>query len=344
MLRICRMDNFQDIICVLQQPITYPDNVNSVKTIITAVSVVFLTGNYAYKINKPLNLEFLDFSTLEKRKEQCEKELKYNSLISPELYEEVIKITKSKDGKISINGEGEVIEYAVKMKQMDPNATMNLMLTKNNVTKETINLLAEKIFNFHKIAPTNEKISYYGNLEIIQFNWDENFEQTEKYKENIISEKGFSVIKQKVNQFIENNNEIFSSRVEKNKIKHCHGDFHSGNVFIINDQPIIFDGIVFNERFPNSDIIAEIAFMAMDLEFHGKEDFSNTFIQKYKELSKDEDIDKLLTFYKCYRAYIRGKISCFTTEDKNLSVEKKHKVVNEAKRYFELAKDYAESL
>jgi hypothetical protein len=104
----------------------------------------------------------------------------------------------------------------------------------------------------------------------------------------------------------------------------------------------IFDGIVFNKRFPCSDVIAEISFMAMDLDFHGRKDLAEVFVQEYQRLSNDKDIPELLDFYKCYRAYIRGKINCFTSEDVNLTAKEKEKTINDARKYFQLARSYAE--
>ncbi len=338
------MLQLQEIIKALQKSESYVHPAGDIKPIITAVSIVFLTGDFAYKINKPMNLGFLDFSTLERRKEQCEKEVKYNSLISPELYLGVVPITQTGDGKILVNGSGKIIEYAVKMKQMNPEATMNNILKEKKITTQNAKELAKTIHQFHLKAPANEEISTFGKFDSVKFNWDENFLQTEKYKDKLIQTKLFSLIQEKINNFLTKNRDLIEQRVSKDKIKHCHGDFHSGNVFFHEGKPLVFDGIVFNQRFPCSDVIAEIAFMAMDLDFHKQESLAKTFINEYQRLSNDEDIAKLLDFYKCYRAYIRGKIACFTYDDANLSLVEKEKTKQTAGKYFELAKEYAERL
>ncbi len=334
----------QEIIRSLQESDSYSHPVKDIKTIITAVSIVFLTGDFAYKINKPMNLGFLDFSTLEKRREQCEKEVKYNSLISPQLYIGLSTITQEPSGKISIDGKGKIIEYAVKMKQMNPKATMNNLLQEKKITTHEIKELAKTIHQFHLRAPASEEISSFGKFDTVKFNWDENFQQTERYKDKLIATRTFSQIQEKINNFLTKNKSLISQRVSKDKIKHCHGDFHSGNVFFQEGKPIVFDGIVFNQRFPCSDVIAEIAFMAMDLDFHKQEKLATDFISEYQQLSNDEDIPKLLDFYKCYRAYIRGKIACFTYDDANLSVVEREKTKQTAEKYFELARAYAERL
>lgn len=337
-------ERLNEVVAALKKTSAYPHPTQEIKVITTAVSHVFLTGNYAYKINKPLNLGFLDFSTLEKRQQQCHKEFTHNALLSPDLYLGAAVITKDKTGKIIVGGKGEIIEHAVRMKQMDPDSTLYHLLQQNKISEKQITALAEKIFQFHRIAPQDDEIIQFGSLQSIQFNWDENFSQTEKYVPELISRAEFNVIKEKINSFITTKKTLFEKRVLNKKIKHCHGDFHAANVFINDEKISIFDGIVFNKRFPCSDVIAEIAFMAMDLEFHNREDLSAHFIQHYQQLSKDNDIPMLLNFYKCYRAYIRAKINCFTKEDKNLSGEEKNKVALAAQSYFLLAKKYAEKI
>lgn len=334
----------EELITGLINPQAYPHQTKEISKIITAISLVFLTGDFAYKICKPVNFGFLDFSTLEKRKKSCEDEITFNSLISPELYLGLSTINQEESGKITINGKGKVIEYAVKMKQMNPHATMNNLLTEKKVTTENITKLAKLIHQFHQKAPEDDEIRSYGKFETVKFNWDENFQQTEKYKDLLIPSKIFSNIQQKIESFLENNRKLLNQRVHKNKIKHCHGDFHSSNVFIDTNKIHIFDGIVFNKRFPCSDVIAEIAFMAMDLDYHQQDSLAKTFIDEYKELSNDEDIPKLLDFYKCYRAYIRGKIACFTSDDPNLTPVEKEKTKQTAQQYFQLAEKYAQRL
>lgn len=338
------VDSVGEIMRGLENDSAYTHSTNLIQRIITGVSVVFLTGDFAYKFNKPLNLGFLDFSTLEKRKDQCKKEFRYNSLVSPELYVGVSTINKDQNGNISVDGKGEVIEYAVKMKQLDPSLIMSELLVKNKISAEHLQKLAHKIFSFHQRAIADEETASFGSAEMVQFNWDENFQQTEKYQQKIIPENDFTFMQQKINQFIQKNKDLFSERIKKKQIKHCHGDFHSANVFVTPAGIYIFDGIVFNKRFPCSDIIAEIAFMSMDLDFHGKKDLAEAFVKEYQKLSKDLDIPKLLDFYKCYRAYIRGKINCFTSDDLNLTAEEKKKAVDGAEKYFHLAKKYAELL
>ena len=311
----------------------YPHDVEDIESIQTHISHVFLTGKLAYKVLKPVDFGFLDFSTLDKRKKACEDEFQLNKLISPELYLEVVQIRKI-DDKIKVDSsDGEVVEYAIKMKQCSQDNIMSKLLKKNKVSEDLIKEIAKITFKFHNIAPTNQEISEFGSVDTIDFNWQENFEQTEQYVGEVLDENDYEFIKDKVDNFILNNKILFEKRIRDGKIKQCHGDLHSGNIFVEPDGLYIFDAITFNQRFACSDVIADIAFMAMDLDFHDRKDLSKIFIKTYYDLSKDEDISSLLNFYKCYRAYVRAKVNCFILDVP--SNESKHNLFPQLGNFWE---------
>ncbi len=320
----------------------YLPEVEDIQLIQTHISQVFLTGKFAYKVLKPVDFGFLDFSTLDKRKKACEDELQLNKLISPDLYVGVVKICKVDDSIKVDSSEGEVIEYAIKMKQCHQDNIMTKLLERNEVSDSLIKKIAKEIFKFHNIAPTSQKISEFGSVEGIDFNWQENFEQTAPFVDDVLDRADFEYIKDKVNSYISNNKSLFEKRVSDGMIKQCHGDLHSGNIFVEQDNLYIFDAITFNQRFACSDIVADIAFMAMDLDFHDREDFSELFIETYSDLSKDEGVSSLLNFYKCYRAYVRAKVNCFMKD--SCPEEEKADKIKIIKDYFALSKKYAKSL
>jgi len=327
-----------DVVSALKKPEAYSHKADDISHISTAISDVFLTGEYAYKICKPVNLGFLNFTTLKKRKKEIEDGYTHNSLISPKLYLGVSKVTSDK-GKISIDGKGRVVEYALKMKQMNPDSLASNIIKERDLINDEIKGIARIIADFHSKAPCDKKISKYGSLKTIKLNWKENFSQVRECLGKYLSREDYDFIKEKIIGFIEKNQALFNKRIADNRIKHCHGDFHTGNVFLDKNKIYVFDSIVFNKRFPCSDIAAEIAFMLMDLEYHGKEKSAEVFLQEYLRLTKDTEMLKLLDFYKCYRAYIRAKVAIFTLQTKE-SVEEEEK----AKKYFALSKKYAEKL
>jgi aminoglycoside phosphotransferase family enzyme len=300
-----------------------------------------LTAKFVYKVKKAVNFGFLDFSTLEKRRFFCERELELNRRLCDDMYLEVVPINKSNG--IKIKGDGETVEYAVKMKRMPQNKIMSKLLEENKVDSRLIGEIAKIIADFHAKAETNERINEFGSLAIIGTNWRENFEQTEEYVGKTITAENFKLIHEGVENFMKKSEPLFDERMAKGKIRDCHGDIHSGNIFVV-DKVYIFDAIEFNERFRYSDVAADVAFLAMDLDFRERPDLSNFFIEKYIKYSEDQELWALLPFYKCYRAYVRGKVVGFRLKDPNINEQEKAAAVKEAKAYFKLASNYAKAL
>lgn len=320
---------------------SYPEETNKIELIQTHISFVFVTDNFVYKVKKAVNFGFLDFSTLENRHLYCQKELEINKRLCPQIYLEVVPLNQKI--KIKIKGEGEIIEYALKMKRLPQERIMTLLLKEGKVYKETIDEIAKVISQFHLNAVTNLEISQFGTIKIIKTNWDENFSQTTKYIDQTIPRITFQFIQTGINTFIEKNQALFEDRIANNRIRDCHGDLHSGNIFIT-DQICIFDAIEFNDRFRYSDIAADVAFLAMDLDFQQRPDLSNYLLERYLAYSKDKQLMQLLAFYKCYRAYVRGKVISFKLDDNNIEQTEKTSAIKEAQAYFKLAGEYAKNL
>ena len=323
-----------DLIKELMNPSVYDEKVDYVKLLQTHISWVFLTGNFAYKIKKPVDFEFLDFTTLEKRKFFCEEEIRVNRRLCPGLYLKVVPITRSEEG-IRIDGKGKVIEYAVKMKELPRERMMDKLLERNEIDEENIDEIARILAEFHEKAATGKGIDNYGSISVIKKNWNQNFNQTISLRENLIKKEIFDEIENGVNDFIKEHSKLFKKRIKDQRIRECHGDVHSGNIFVVDGKVYIFDAIEFNKAFSCSDVAAEIAFLAMDLDFHNRRDLSKFFVERYVEYSKDEEILKLLNFYKCYRAYVRAKVISFRLNEEGKTAEKL------CKRYFDLALEYA---
>ncbi len=302
------------------------------------MSFIFLTGEYVYKIKKPVNLGYLDYTTLEKRHFFCHQELELNRRLCPGAYLAVVPIVGEK-GELRIEGQGKAIEYAVKMKQLPQDRMMDALLPRGQVTLEMVARVAEKLVNFHPKAETNQKIAAFGKLDVIRQNTDENFAQTEKYIGTSITAGEYQHIKNYTNNFIDSNASLFDKRVREGKIRDCHGDLHAAHV-CFTDDICIYDCIEFNDRFRYSDVVSEIAFLAMDLDRYQQAGLSRHLVNTYVGLSHDEELLKLLDFYKCYRAYVRGKVESFKLDDPYIPEEEKTKVLTAAQSYFELAESY----
>jgi aminoglycoside phosphotransferase family enzyme len=323
---------------VLLKPDTYAHHPQKVELVQTQMSFLFLTGEYVYKVKKPVNLGYLDCTTLEKRRFFCRQEIELNKRLCPDIYLEVMPIVNRR-GQISLGGEGEIIEYAVKMKQLPADRMMDKLLPQNLVTEQMMVRVAEKLAAFHDKARTSPEISAYGQPDAIKINTDENFAQTEKYIDISIPSNKYNKIKAYTDNFAKSNKSLFDKRIKDSKIRDCHGDLHAAHVCISNGI-CIYDCIEFNDRFRYGDVASEVAFLAMDLDRYQRADLSRAFVNAYVRLSQDKELLRLLNFYKCYRAYVRGKVESFKFDDPYVSEEEKTSVLATARRYFELAESY----
>jgi len=332
------MPQLPKMVEALLEPKAYPEAPGQVKLMQTQMSFIFLVDDYVYKVKKPVDLGYLDYTTLEKRNLYCQREVELNRRLCPEVYLGVVPITEDKD-VISIGGLGEVIEYAVKMRLLPQKAMMDVLLANYEVSPEMVAMVARKLADFHQRAETNVHISAFGGLDTITQNTNENFVQTEKYIGTTISQEGYQHIKGYTENFIETNATLFNKRITDGRIRDCHGDLHAAHI-CFTDGICIYDCIEFNDRFRYCDVASEVAFLAMDLDRYGRADLSNEFINTYSDASKDRELLELLDFYKCYRAYVRGKVEGFKLDDPHISEEEKAKVLGVATSYFELAESY----
>ncbi len=332
--------NQKNFVKKIKNPKTYGKNVSRIELIQTHISFVALTGEYAYKIKKPVDFGFLDFSTLEKRKYFCEQEVKLNKRLCPEIYEKVVSITK-KDDELRIEDEGEIVDYAVKMKEFSQDNIMTNLLHEDKINEEIIDKIVDKLVSFYNKEKSTNEIKKFGEIKTIKKNTDENFDQTKNVIGTTIEKEKYNKIKEITNRFLEENKDIFKKRIENNYIKDCHGDLHTGNIVVKENDICIFDCIEFNKRFRYSDIASDIGFLAMDLDYQGRPYLSSYLIRKYVEKSKDFGIYDVLNFYKSYRAYVRGKVTGFKLNDSNIDPKEKKEVIKSAKKYFDLSYYYS---
>jgi aminoglycoside phosphotransferase family enzyme len=324
----------------LLNPEIYPDHPKTIKFIETHISLLFLTGNHVYKVKKPVDFGFLDFTTLEKRIFFCEQEVMLNRRLSPDIYLGVVKITYGQD-RILLEGNGEVVEYAVKMKQIPEELLMDKLLEKNKVTSKMIEAISEKLVRFYSDAETSDLIKSFAKPGRVKQDTDENFEQTEKYIGLTIPRDVYEEVKNRTNDFFKAREKIFYRRIAADRIRDCHGDLRLEHIFW-GDEISIFDCIEFNERFRYTDVAADIAFLAMDIDYHEREDLNRPLINTYIEKSGDKELLEVLDFYKCYRAYVRGKVESFRLDDPNIPEGEKREALKRAQKYFNLAQRYAQ--
>lgn len=332
------MSELPELVLALLKPDAYPEPVTRIELMQTQMSFIFITGDFVYKVKKPVNLGYLDYTTLPQREFFCSKEVELNRRLCPQTYLSVLPVTKYEQ-KITVNGQGEVIDYAVKMRYLPQQFMMNVLIGQDMVTAEMVERVAAKMADFHNTAATGPDIIKFGLPEAIKINTDENFNQTEKYFGKTISAAKFSRIKQYTVNFLKDQAEFFMQRATGGRVRDCHGDLHAAHV-CFTDGICIYDCIEFNDRFRYCDVASEIAFLAMDLDHYGRADLSRIFTEAYVDHSKDSGLAALLNFYKCYRAYVRGKVESFKLDDSYIGDEEKKRVQTVASGYFDLADSY----
>jgi aminoglycoside phosphotransferase family enzyme/predicted kinase len=326
----------------LATPAIYPESTSAVEVRETHISLVFLTDQYVYKIKKPVNLGFLDYGTLARRQMMCEQECVLNRRLSSDIYLDVVAIHQ--EGQTyTFAGPGPVVEYAVKMRRLPENATLHEQLKSQRTPLDTMRQLARKLASFHAVYRAPEASTPYGSYGRVAADWQENFAQTLEVVGHTLSRETYHRIEQAVTTFLSQRAAWFSQRVADGHIRDCHGDLRAEHIYLEEKQVQIIDCIEFNSQFRYIDTTSEIAFLAMDLERLGFAAHADAFVREYVEAAEDVTLYRLLDFYRCYRAYVRGKVRSFLWRDAGHRRDHSH-LQNEAQTYFDLAARYAQRL
>jgi aminoglycoside phosphotransferase family enzyme len=304
----------------------------------THTSWVIILEKVVYKIKKPVNFGFLDYSTLEKRRENCEREVLLNRRLCPWVYMGVVPISEVK-GRWVVEDSSNVVEWAVKMRRIPDEALLSNRI--DGVTPEDMRRVARVVAEFHMSA---ERADEFGKPEVMKFNTDENFLQTEKYVGVTISEEDYRFIRSRTDRFYEVYGDLFHKRIEEGRIRDGHGDIRLEHVAFLKEGVCIFDCIEFNDRFRCGDVLNDMCFLSMELDLIGREDLRASYEEEYLRITKDPEFDTFLPFFKCYRAYVRGKVTSFLLDDPHLPEEEKIKARERASLLFRLARRYAEEI
>ncbi len=322
-------------------PAFYPHGPESVEVRHTHISVVALAGPLVYKVKKPVDFGFLDFTSLEKRRHFCHEEVRLNRRLAPDVYLRVVPIIRRPDGRLALEGDGEAVEYAVEMRRLPAERMLPALLASGQVTAEDISQLAQRVYEFHRAAERSEAVSAHGRLEVIEAEVRENFRQLEPYVGRTLSGEVLTVLRDRTERFLETHHDLFSQRLADGRIVEGHGDLHADHICLEPGGPTIYDCIEFNEAFRCLDVASEVAFLAMDLDFLGHPELSDAFALHYRSLAEDPSLPRMLPFYQSYRAVVRGKVESFRLDDEDLPKESRAEAAEAARRYLGLASRYA---
>ena len=306
----------------------------------THISWVLLTGDYAYKIKKPVDLGFANFRTLALRKHYCEEELRLNPRLTPGLYLDVVPIRGSSRAP-RVGGKGKVIDYAVKMRQFPKDSLASRALAQGAFGPAEIDVLAGTIAGFHETAPPAPPGGTFGTPHAVLETALENFEQLAPLTQSKSDARLLAVLQQWTEQEHARLRHTLERRTSGGCIRECHGDLHLGNIVMWDGRPVPFDCIEFNQALRYIDVISEVAFLAMDLIDRKRSDLAWRFLNRYLEITGDYSAVSVLRFYMVYRAMVRAKVHLLRAHEANAARGEHKRLVEAFRDYLRLARRLA---
>lgn len=331
---------YPDLLAFLEDPRSYPHVPGQVRLIHTHASIVAIASPWVYKVKKPVNLGFLDFSTVERRKHYCEEEVRLNRRLCSRIYEDVVPIFLRNGALTFEEGDGEPVEYAVKMRELEDGYFLDQLLAEAE-GPVLLDPLVEVLGRFYLAQGRRFDLSEWGRPERLRINTDENFEQTKSHVGAILPRPAFAAIRLYTDRFYETRAALLKRRCTEGRILDCHGDLRTEHVHVSPDGLCIYDCIEFNERFRYIDVANDVAFLAMDLDFQGHPDLARYVVEQMAAVLDDPALPILADFYMCYRAYVRGKVDCMRSTEPEVSPAEQEASRDRARRYFQVALRYA---
>ena len=250
------------IIELLSHPTTYGPEVDHVALMETHISHIFLAGPKAYKLKRAVAQPYLDFSTLEAREQACQNEVKLNQRTAPEIYLGIKPVTKGPGGELAIDGEGEVVDWLVEMNRFEQESLLSTMAKSNHLSLHDMELLAEKIFEFHRHEPAAQVA---GGAERIASIIENNGQCFEEYGAGIFDDTKIEELNDRLQRNLKQNISLLERRKAQGRVRHCHGDLHLGNIVMIDEEPVLFDAIEFSDDLATIDVMYDLAFLVMDI-------------------------------------------------------------------------------
>jgi aminoglycoside phosphotransferase family enzyme/predicted kinase len=312
-----------DLIERLSSPTVYPDRVEAVEVHQTHISVVFLAGALAYKIKKPVDLGFVNYSTLERRRHYCKEEVRLNRRLAPEVYLGIVPVTRDAD-VVRIEGSGVIVEWAVKMKRLPDSATLRAHLERDDLRVDALAELASRLAGFHAAAESGERVAAGASFEAVARNARENFVQAAPQVGITVSQPAIDRLKARTESSLAQLRGLIERRAARGIPRDTHGDLRLGHVYWFPDREppadwVVVDCIEFSERFRHADPIADIAFLTMELSLAGRGELARSFWESYLRAAGDEEGGALLPFYMAYRAVVRGKVEGMKLDEPEIS-------------------------
>ncbi|MDR9467392.1 AAA family ATPase [Marinospirillum sp.] len=329
------------LIQTLKTSAAFPHPAEAIQVRETHISWVLLTGDFAYKIKKPVDFGFLDYSSLDKRKHFLELEMQLNQRLAPELYLEVLPISGTPEAP-RIGDASDPFEYTLKMRQFDDSQLLNALQQRGELKEEHLLQLSDEIADFHEQLAGQQPPDDLGTAEAIWAPAQQNFEQIRGLLDDEEALKQLKLLEDWSVDTFERLKDTFNQRHADGFVRECHGDLHLGNATLWQGKVVAFDCIEFNPGFRWCDVISDLAFLLMDLEDRGLKQLANITLNHYLEKTGDYESLQLLCFYKVYRALVRAKINLFRLGQPGLDDEDKAAVIRQYRSYTDLAESYTD--
>lgn len=333
-------DTLHNLVRALQQPELFSHPVTRFAVIETHISIILLTGLYAYKFKKPVNFGFLDFSTLARRRYFCEEELRLNRRLAAQLYLDVMPVSRGPRW----GADGEVIEYAVRMREFEQAAQFDRLLDSGQLSHTYIDTLALRIAKFHAMVAVAGPESVYGQPATVQIPVDENFRQALECMSDPHEHSRLIPLQDWTRTAFQTLQPVLQARKDEGFIRECHGDLHLCNVALVDAVPVAFDCIEFNDKLRWIDIISEVAFMVMDLDQRGQTGLASRFLNAWLEHSGDYAGVSLLRYYLVYRAMVRAKVDCLRAQQADVDAVARTAILRDYHAYIALGGRYTQAL
>lgn len=335
------LEHHQQLVQALLDPARYPHPVETVTKIETHISTVLLAGDFVYKLKKPVNFGFLDFTALSQRGFFCAEELRLNRRLAPRLYLEVVTFTGTPDHP-QFNGTGEPLEYAVRMRRFDQAQILDQRLKAQSLPLEWMDQLAAQLVPFHQQAAVAALDSPLGEPEAVFAPMQQNFDQLRQWLKEPALLAELDALERWTQTRYQALKPLLAERKQRGFVRECHGDLHLGNLAWVDEAVLAFDGIEFNEAFRWIDVSNEVAFLLMDLEDRGAFAHARRFLNAWLEYSGDYAALPLLRFYQVYRAMVRAKVAAIRLTQDGLSAAEQAEITAHYQSYIHLAQRFTQ--
>jgi aminoglycoside phosphotransferase family enzyme/predicted kinase len=336
-LAVMRHDPLMELerlIAALANPACYP-GVSVVDVVQTHASVVFLAGDRAYKLKKPVDFGFLNYSTPARRRVMCQREVRLNRRLAPEVYLGVRPVVE-REGRIALGGPGQPVDWLVEMRRLPEERCLRRLLDERQVGEAEVRAVARHLAAFYAAAPGGPGVARYGSFATIRGNAEENLRQLAAFVGTAISEAAYAEIASATRTQLRERRPVFAARRAAGRVRDGHGDVRCEHVYLLPTIAVV-DCIEFNRRFRCGDQASDIAFLAMDLEARGRPDLAAALVDEFEQAAAD-DLSEVLDFYVAYRAAVRGKVAALRAGEPEIGEEERGWALVEAARFLALAR------